>query len=273
LLIDCKSISNEIDANTKDTLSKTSVKAKLVSFAVAPDSGTISYLKSQKKKASSLGIEYEMIIATDVDELKALLKRCSKDSSVHGIFVSHPLPDKESELEIVQLVNPNKDIEGRNPNNLGMLIYGHEQFSPCTAQAVIEILERSTSIMGKKATIIGRSPTVGMPVSLMLLKRERSATVTVCHTKTRNLQAITKDSDIVVVAVGRAGFLKPEMVKEGAIVIDVGINIVESKIVGDVDNEVQEKAWITPVPGGVGSVTTSVLMNRVALNAARSDKI
>jgi methylenetetrahydrofolate dehydrogenase (NADP+)/methenyltetrahydrofolate cyclohydrolase len=168
-------------------------------------------------------------------------------------------------------VDPEKDIEGRNPLNMGYLIYGKEDFAPCTATAVVRILTSVTSVTGKQVVIIGRSTTVGQPVAIMLLRRDRSATVTVCHSKTRDIPSITKKADIIIVAVGKAGFLKKDMIKEGAIVIDVGINILDGKIAGDVEQSVQEIAYLTPVPGGVGLVTTSILMNRVAKNASRGD--
>ncbi|MBC7122710.1 MAG: bifunctional 5,10-methylene-tetrahydrofolate dehydrogenase/5,10-methylene-tetrahydrofolate cyclohydrolase, partial [Pseudothermotoga sp.] len=169
--------------------------------------------------------------------------------------------------------DPDKDVEGRNPVNLGRLMYGEEGFAPCTAAAIVEILTRTTQLMGKNVVIVGRSNTVGLPLSVMLLRRDRSATVTVCHTKTQNLEEKTLQADIVVVAVGHAGFLKPEMVRENALVIDVGINVVGDRVVGDVDPEVEKKCSLTPVPGGVGVVTTAILMNRVARIASRGGKV
>jgi methylenetetrahydrofolate dehydrogenase (NADP+)/methenyltetrahydrofolate cyclohydrolase len=271
MIIDCRSISKEIDEETLKLLTICKTKPKLVSFTINPDSGTISYLKSQQKKARSLGIEYETRVLDSVDDLKSDILNASKDTSVHGIFVSHPLPAGINEMEIAKLVDPEKDIEGRNPLNMGYLIYGKEDFAPCTATAVVRILTSVTSVTGKQVVIIGRSTTVGQPVAIMLLRRDRSATVTVCHSKTRDIPSITKKADIIIVAVGKAGFLKKDMVKEGAVVIDVGINILDGKIAGDVEQSVQEIAYLTPVPGGVGLVTTSILMNRVAKNASRGD--
>lgn len=148
-------------------------------------------------------------------------------------------------------------------------MYGDESFAPCTAAAVVEILSRNMDLQGKNVVIIGRSNTVGLPLSIMLLRRDRSATVIVCHSKTRNLEEKTLQADVIVVAVGRAAFLKSGMVKDGTFVVDVGINVVGDKVVGDVDPEVEKKAIVTPVPGGVGVVTTAILMNRVARIASR----
>ncbi len=273
MFIDCKTLAKKIDEKTLDLLKSTRERAKLVSYAFDPDASTISYLKSQQKKAETLGIDYVMKIFDSPEKFIENLQKDSQDDTVHGIFVAHPLPKSFNETEIAQLINPNKDIEGRNPVNLGRLLYGIEDFAPCTAAAVIEILTQTTFLEGKLAVVIGRSLTVGQPVAIMLLRRDRSATVTVCHTKTRNLAELTKTADIIVVAAGKAGFLTVEMVKEGAVVIDVGINVIGNKVVGDVQPEVGEKASLTPVPGGVGLVTTSILMHRVARNAVRSGSI
>lgn len=270
LYIDCKTIAKLIDEETLALSSR--VKPKLVSLAVKPDDGTLSYLKSQQKKAKALNMEHEILTFESVEAFRDELLKVSNDDSVHGIFVAHPLPTGINELEMACLINPNKDVEGRNPVNLGRLMYGEEMFAPCTAAAVVEILVRTVDLVGKNVVILGRSNTVGLPLSIMLLRRDRSATVTVCHTKTKDVAEITVRADVIVVAVGKAGFLKPQMVKEGAIVIDVGINVVNDRVVGDVDPEVESKAMLTPVPGGVGAVTTSILMNRVARIASRGDR-
>jgi methylenetetrahydrofolate dehydrogenase (NADP+)/methenyltetrahydrofolate cyclohydrolase len=271
LFIDCKSIAKSVDEETM-VLTKVT-KPKLVSLAVNPDEGTISYLKSQQKKARSLNIEHEIFVLDSVETLSEKLLEFSKDETVHGIFVAHPLPKGVEELQVASLIDPAKDVEGRNPVNLGRLMYAEESFAPCTAAAVIEILTRTIDVVGKNVVIIGRSNTVGLPLSVMLLRRDRSATVTVCHTKTQKLDEKTAQADIVIVAVGRAGFLKPDMVRENALVIDVGINVVDDKVVGDVDPEVEKKCLVTPVPGGVGVVTTAILMNRVARIASRGGNV
>ncbi|HEY8542478.1 MAG TPA: bifunctional 5,10-methylenetetrahydrofolate dehydrogenase/5,10-methenyltetrahydrofolate cyclohydrolase [Pseudothermotoga sp.] len=271
MLIDCKSIAQSIDSETLSFVQKSLVKPKLVSITVKPDQSTISYLRSQQKKAQSLGIDFEIIDLEDNSLLEKSLIKVSQDKSIHGIFVAHPLPAGVDEMRIAELIKADKDIEGRNPLNLGYLAYGIEDFAPCTAMAVVTILSSVTNLVGKNVVIIGRSTTVGLPVSIMLLRRDRSATVIVCHSKTKDIPSITKRADVIVVAVGKAGFLTPEMVCDGSVVIDVGINVVDGKIFGDVDKSVQEKAHVTPVPGGVGIVTTSILMNRVAKNAFRGD--
>lgn len=271
MFVECKSIAKSID---EETMALTKVtKPKLVSLAVNPDEGTISYLKSQQKKAKSLNIEHEIFVLDSVETLSEKLLEFSKDETAHGIFVAHPLPKGADELQVASLIDPAKDVEGRNPVNLGRLMYAEESFAPCTAAAVVEILTRTIDVVGKNVVIIGRSNTVGLPLSVMLLRRDRSATVTVCHTKTQKLEEKTAQADIVIVAVGRAGFLKPDMVRENALVIDVGINVVGDKVVGDVDPEVEKKCLVTPVPGGVGVVTTAILMNRVARIASRGGNV
>ncbi len=269
MLIDCKKIAQMIDAQSLSLLQKSSVRPKLVSLAVKPDQSTVSYLKSQQKKAQSLGIDYEMINVEDALSLEESLQKASKDESVHGLFVSHPLPPEIDEMKIANLIEADKDVEGRNPLNLGRLVYGIEDFAPCTAAAIVRILTSVTDLTGKNVVVIGRSTTVGLPVSIMLLRRDRSATVTVCHSRTTNIPEMTRKADVTIVAVGKAGFLTSEMVRDGSIVIDVGINVVDGKVLGDADKSIQEKAQVTPVPGGVGVVTTSILMNRVVRNAVR----
>lgn len=271
MFVDCKSIAKKID---EETLALTThARPKLVSLALSPDEGTISYLKSQQKRAKNLNIDHEILILEDFQSLRQKLLELSRDETVHGIFVAHPLPKDADELEVASLIDPDKDIEGRNPFNLGRLMYGEESFAPCTAAAVVEILTRITELVGKNVVIINRSNTVGLPLSVMLLRRDRSATVTVCHTKTRDLETKTLQADVIVVAVGRPGFLKPQMVKENTLVVDVGINVVNDKIIGDVDPDVEKKCLVTPVPGGVGVVTTAILMNRVARIASRGGKV
>ncbi|MEN3009114.1 bifunctional 5,10-methylenetetrahydrofolate dehydrogenase/5,10-methenyltetrahydrofolate cyclohydrolase [Pseudothermotoga sp.] len=270
MYIDCKTIAKSIDEETLNLSSR--VKPKLVSFAINPDESTLAYLRNQQKKAKALNIEHEILVFESVETFQEKLLKACNDDTVHGIFVAHPLPAGVDELKIACLIDPDKDVEGRNPVNLGRLMYGEEMFAPCTAAAVVEILTRTTDLTGKNAVILGRSNTVGLPLSVMLLRRDRSATVTVCHTKTRDIGEMTARADIIVVAVGKAGFLKPHMVREEAIVIDVGINVVNDRIVGDVDPEVAKKATLTPVPGGVGVVTTAILMNRVARIASRGDR-
>ncbi len=272
MVIDCKSISKEIDESVKERIAKLGFQPKLVAITSRPDPSTVTYLNSQAKKAKKLGIDFDVMEGTNMSELTKVISTLASDDTVHGIFLTHPLPKDVDEFELTLKIPPEKDVEGRTPYNLGMLIYEKEFFPPCTAEAAIKILEKTVELRGKRVTVIGRSVTVGKPVEIMLLKKGRDATVTVCHSKTQNIKEITLASDIVVVAVGRAKFLKPDMVREGTIVIDVGINVVDNELVGDVDPAVEEKAMVTPVPGGVGRVTTSLLMEHVVRAAERQGK-
>ncbi len=270
MLIDCKSISKEIEGDIKKRVESLGFSPKLVSITSKPDPSTVAYLNSQMKKAKRLGIDFEVMEGSTMEELLKVISKLASDKGVHGIFLTHPLPEGIDEFELTLRIPPEKDVEGRTPHNLGMLVYGKELFPPCTAEAVVRILESVTELRGKRVTVIGRSVTVGKPVEIMLLKKGRDATVTVCHSRTPDIPSITRESDVVVVAVGRARFLKKDMVRNGAIVVDVGINVIDNEIIGDVDEEVQEIASVTPVPGGVGRVTTSILMEHVVRAAERA---
>jgi len=266
LYIDCKVISKGIEEDVRKRIEKLGFSPRLVSITSKPDYSTLSYLESQRKKSKKLGIEFE-IMEVPPERLLKIVEEVSLDENVHGIFVARPLPEGIDEFEVLSRIDPSKDVEGVTPHNLGLLIYGKEIFPPCTAESVVRILENETDISGKRVVVIGRSVTVGKPVAIMLLKKGRDATVTVCHSRTENLFDITKRSDILVVAVGKAFFIKPEHVKEGTVVVDVGINFVDGKIVGDVDSEVEKVARLTPVPGGVGRITTTLLMEHVVRSA------
>jgi len=266
LYIDCKVISKGIEEDVRKRIEKLGFSPRLVSITSKPDYSTLSYLESQRKKSKKLGIEFE-IMEVPPERLLKIVEEVSLDENVHGIFVARPLPEGVDEFEVLSRIDPSKDVEGVTPHNLGLLIYGKEIFPPCTAESVVRILENETDIAGKRVVVIGRSVTVGKPVAIMLLKKGRDATVTVCHSRTENLFDITKRSDILVVAVGKAFFIKPEHVKEGTIVVDVGINFVDGKIAGDVDSEVEKIARLTPVPGGVGRITTTLLMEHVVRSA------
>ncbi|PLV60142.1 bifunctional 5,10-methylenetetrahydrofolate dehydrogenase/5,10-methenyltetrahydrofolate cyclohydrolase [Thermotoga sp. KOL6] len=266
--IDCKPLAKAIEKNIKERINSLNITPKLVSVVSKDDPSIMSYLKSQGKKAEKLGISFE-VIKVPPKSLLSSLNELAKDKSVSGIFIARPLPEELEEKDVFAAVPVEKDVEGVNPANLGSLIYGEELFPPCTAEAVVKILENVTELPGKRITIVGRSVTVGKPLSIMLLKRGRDATVTVCHSKTQNLVKLTKESDIVVVAVGKAHFLKKEMVKEGAVVIDVGINYVNGKWCGDVDPSVERVGYVTPVPGGVGQITTILLFDHVVRAAER----
>jgi|UniRef100_A0A7V3VSS6 methylenetetrahydrofolate dehydrogenase (NADP+)/methenyltetrahydrofolate cyclohydrolase len=226
------------------------------------DKSTRVYLNSIKKNCDKFGINYAEI---KVDEKNILeeIASLNLDDEVHGIMIMHPVPKTVDEIKVLSTVDPVKDVEGRTPENLGLLLIGNPYFTPCTAQATVEMLKYyGVQLKGKDVTIVGRSTTVGKPLSLLLLNED--ATVTVCHSKTEKLIDKVKDSDIVVAAVGKPKMFNADWFKDGATVIDVGINIVEGKIVGDVDfDSVSKKCSVSKVPGGVGNVTNALLMRNV----------
>ena len=206
---------------------------------------------------------FENILPADTSEstLLGLIDELNKDERVNGILVQLPLPSHISSYKIFEAINPQKDVDGFHFENIGRLITGNATFKPCTPEGIIQLLDYyKVKIEGKNAVVIGRSNIVGKPISILLL--ERNATVTICHSRTKNLSAITKSADILIAAIGKPNFVTADMVKDDVVIIDVGINRVNDKLIGDVDYQsVSKKAsLITPVPGGVGPMTIAVLM-------------
>jgi methylenetetrahydrofolate dehydrogenase (NADP+)/methenyltetrahydrofolate cyclohydrolase len=206
-------------------------------------------------------------------ELAAAIRRLNQDAEVNGIIVQMPLPKGVRLRAVIDAIDPLKDIDGIHPLNAGLLRLGYEGFIPATAHAALEMVHRSgVQVVGANAVVIGRSPVVGMPLASMLVRED--ATVTVCHSKTRDLAGKVRQADIVVVAAGRPGLVTGEMLKPDAVVIDVGINVVDGRIVGDVefDSAEQVASAITPVPGGVGPLTNALLLSHVMRAAQRQDE-
>jgi len=262
MLIECKSIGKDIIERAKREAKGR--KLWLHNIVVGGDEASLVYARSNLKLLRKAGFEGKIhhLENAKEKELLSLIESLNEDENVHGIMVNFPLPKEIDALKVREKISPVKDVDGINPLNYGRLLLGEEKLVPNTPRAIIEILERITTLRGKDVLIINRTPVVGKPLSLMLLKRD--ATPTVAHSKTRNLKDKTRRADIVIVAVGKPGFLTENMIKDGAIVIDVGINIVEGKIVGDADFEsIVKKAYITPVPGGVGTVTNACLMENL----------
>ena len=238
------------------------------------DRSTDVYLNSIKKNCEKLGIDFAKVMTSGkkiIEDVKSL----NDDPNVSGIMIMHPVPKEVDELTVLETLSPLKDVEGRTPQNLGKVLLGVKSFTPCTAQAVMELLEYyEIDLKGANVTIVGRSTTVGKPLSLMMLSKH--ATVTVCHSKTRDLKEKTRNADVLIAAVGKAKMFDADWVKEGAVVVDVGINVVDGKVVGDVDfDSVSQKASVSKVPGGVGSVTSAILMRNVVEAAkinAKSEK-
>ncbi len=240
---------------------------RLINVMIGQDDGACAYANSQKKVAEYIGLQYELLtLSVDVKQsiLVETIKKLNADKTVNGIMIHKPVPSSIHYREVANHVNIAKDLEGINVANIGKMILGETKIIPCTPAAVMEHLKSTgVNLRGKEAVIVGHSEIVGKPLSLLLL--EQYATVTVCHIATseaKKLAEHVKRADILVVAVGRAALIPGDWIKEGAIVIDVGINRVGNEIVGDVDfKKAQEKAsFITPVPGGVGPVTVVMLM-------------
>ncbi len=272
-IIDGKKIAEELKQELKKeilALGKKGIVPRLAVILVGEDNASQIYVKNKERVAKEIGINSQIIKLgdkTSQKELEEIIKKLNQDKNIHGILVQLPLPAHLDEKRIISLINPAKDVDCFHPENIGKMFLDNAKFLPCTPAGILELLKRSNiSVSGKKAVIIGRSNIVGKPLALMLLAE--NATVTICHSKTKNLKAETLQADILISAVGKAGLITADMVKKGATVIDVGINRnAEGKLVGDVDfKEVSKIASaITPVPGGVGPMTVIMLMKNVIL--------
>ena len=279
VLIDGKVISTKIKEELKQEV--TEMKAQgitpcLAVILVGDDSASAIYVRNKKRACEYVGIEsrsYELPEDTTQEELEKLVTSLNEDENVDGILVQLPLPGQIDEEKITTMISPKKDVDGFLADSIGALCLGTEGFRSCTPAGVIELIRRSGySIEGKECVVVGRSTHVGKPMALLLL--QENGTVTIAHSRTKNLGEITRRADILVAAVGKAKIIKACDVKEGAIVIDVGMNRDENgKLCGDVDFEqVKEKAEaITPVPGGVGPMTIAMLMNN-CVEAARKKR-
>jgi methylenetetrahydrofolate dehydrogenase (NADP+)/methenyltetrahydrofolate cyclohydrolase len=260
-------IKEEIKSEIAVLKSKTGAVPKLVAVQIGENPASEVYLKAQKNNAESLGIDYVLnTVANETSQQKVedLIRKLNNDKSVSAVILQLPVPQQIDAKKIVNLIAPLKDAEGMHPSNLGQVLLGKWDMAPCTASACLALIESTgVKLYGKEAVVVGHSEIVGKPLSLMLLSK--FATTTVCHIGTGErgvLPEHVKRAEILVVAVGKAGLIKGEWIREGAIVVDVGINKVGDKIVGDVDFEgaLNRAAYITPVPGGVGPLTTTMLM-------------
>ena len=273
-LLDGRSLAKEIREKLKkdieDMVSKYKKPLCLAAVQVGENAASAVYLKSQKKTAEALGIEFKLITLpkeTKESELIDFIGKLNKDEGVTAIIIQMPLPKEINSKVIIEYIDPKKDAEGMHPANLGKVLTGNFDIAPCTPLAVMELIKLSgVKLYGKEVVVVGHSEIVGKPLSLMLLKD--FATTTVCHIGTGergNLPEHVKKAEVLVVAVGKAGLVKGEWVKEGAVVIDVGINRVGDKLVGDVEFEGASRraGFITPVPGGVGPLTVTMLMRNV----------
>jgi len=274
-ILDGKAVSLKVKESVKvraDELKKFGVEPTLAVVLVGEDKASQTYVRAKEKACNEYGIKsvaHRLSENTTQNELLALINVLNLDDSIHGILVQLPLPKHIDTDAILAMINPAKDVDGFHAVNVGKLVSGLDGFVPCTPLGVMEILkEYGIDVAGLNAVVIGRSNIVGKPMANLLLNA--SATVTITHSKTKNLKEICKNADLIVAAIGKPFFLKADMVKDGAVVVDVGINrLDDGRLVGDVDfEEVAPKcSYITPVPGGVGPMTIAMLLNNTILAA------
>lgn len=274
-IIDGKKISTEIKDELREKAAEMKLQGKeacLAVILVGNDPASTVYVGNKKKACEYIGIRslsYELPEETSETELLDLIARLNADTSVNGILVQLPLPRHIDEDKVISAIAPEKDVDGFHPTSVGNLCIGRKGFVSCTPAGIIQLLKRSGVAMeGKECVIIGRSNIVGKPMSLLMLRE--NATVTVCHSRTKDLKEITKRADILIVAIGKPKFITADYVKEGAVVIDVGIHRGEDgKLCGDVkfDEVCEHTSMITPVPGGVGPMTIAMLMNNCIQSA------
>ena len=270
-IIDGKELAKKVRKELKkevDQLKENGIKPKLAVIMVGNDPGSTVYVRNKSKACEKVGIEFEEFLFEETiteESLLELIDKLNQDDSVHGILLQCPVPKHIDVNKAFRAISPNKDVDGFNPINVGNLTIGVDAFISCTPYGVVKMLEEyNIKTEGKNAVILGRSNIVGKPMIQCMLNK--NSTVTVCHSRTKDIGEVIKRADIVIAAIGKPKFVKADMIKDGAVVIDVGINRLEDgTICGDVDYEtIKEKAsFITPVPGGVGPMTIAMLLNNV----------
>ena len=281
-LIDGKQVSAQVKEQVREEAAaiyeKHGIKAGLAVVIVGNDPASRVYVNNKKKACEAVGFasyEYALPEETTQEELLELVDTLNNDPKVNGILVQLPVPKHIDDTAIINAISPAKDVDAFHPENVGRIMIGDYAFLPCTPAGVMELIDSTgVEISGKKCVVIGRSNIVGKPMAMLLL--HRSGTVTICHSRTQDLASVTCEADILVAAVGRANFVTADMVKEGAVVIDVGINRLDNgKLCGDVDfAAVEPKAsWITPVPGGAGPMTIAMLMKNTLTAMKKQNNI
>jgi len=276
-LIDGKALSKElrkeITADVERLKTEKGFTPGLAVVLVGEDPASQTYVRNKERSCKRVGMYSEvhrLPAETSEEELLNLVDRLNNDEKIHGILVQLPVPKHINEEKVIEAISPAKDVDGFHPINTGRLFIGEDSFLPCTPYGIMEMLARhGVELKGKNAVVVGRSNIVGKPVAMLLLREH--ATVTICHSRTQDLGAVTRQADVLVVGVGRPNFITGDMVKPGAVVIDVGINRVDGKLVGDVEfDTAKEKAsLITPVPGGVGPMTITMLLRNTLLAAEK----
>lgn len=277
-LIDGKQLAqerrNEIKAEV-ERLQEQGITPGLAVILVGEDPASQVYVNNKEKACREVGFYsevYRLAEDTAQESLLALIARLNQDDRIHGLLVQLPLPKHIDEKAIIHAINPAKDVDGFLPENIGALLIGEPAFEPCTPKGCIDLIKKTgIEIAGKRAVVVGRSNIVGKPAAMLLLRE--NATVTICHSKTENLTEELLNADIVIAAIGKANFITGEMIKPGAVVIDVGMNrLPNGKLAGDVDrSSLEDKdCWLTPVPGGVGPMTIAMLMKNTVESAIRT---
>jgi len=272
-----RQIQAEISEDVVDFIQNNSTVPCLAAVLVGENAGSEVYVRNKRRACERVGIEsklHRLSADTSEDELLTLLAKLNKDREVHGILVQLPLPPQIDPRRVLLAVTPAKDVDAFHPENVGLLVQGNPRFLPCTPHGIVQLLRRSNiSVAGRHVVILGRSDIVGKPLANMLMQRGDggNATVTVCHSQTADLAAITRQADILIAAIGQPKFVRADMVKPGAVVVDVGINRTDEGLVGDVDFDAvrQVAGAITPVPGGVGPLTISMLLYNTLAAARR----
>lgn len=276
VVIDGKEIASQVKSDVAKKVSELKEKGIIPCLAVilvGNNPASVSYVKGKRKALAEAGMadrSIEMDENTSESELLAKIAELNADDSVHGILVQLPLPSHINEEHVINAIDPKKDVDGFTPVNVGNLVIGKKSFLPCTPHGILVLLQKmKIETKGKHAVIIGRSNIVGKPLALLLCRKETNCTVSICHTGTKNLSEITRQADILISAVGKPGTVSDDMVKDGAVVIDVGVNRIPDaskksgfRLVGDVDFDAisQKASFITPVPGGVGPMTIAMLI-------------
>lgn len=269
-----KQIRRELAIEVADFIQNNTVTPTLAAVLVGSDPASEIYVRNKRRDCEEVGMQSQLHALpenTTQDDLLKLIDQLNRDPLVHGILVQLPVPDQIDSEAVLEAISPQKDVDAFHPENVGRLVQGRPIFLPCTPHGVVELLKRNNiPTSGKHVVVVGRSDIVGKPLSVMFAQKGADATVTLCHSRTTDLSAITRQADILVVAIGRANFVTADMVRPGAVVVDVGINRTDTGLVGDVDyDSVSEVARaITPVPGGVGPLTRVMLLVNT-LNAAR----
>jgi len=276
-IIDGKRIAQTLRTEWKlraDRLNAAGIAPGLAAVVIGDNPASKIYVRNKIKACHEIGIrseEYALAADSPLAAVLALIDRLNADAGIHGILVQLPLPAHLAQMAVIERISPDKDVDGLHPHNLGSLLAGHACFVPCTPAGIMELLGTTgLDLRGKEAVVVGRSNIVGKPAALLLL--QAGATVTLCHSQTRDLAHHTRRADVLVCAIGKAHAIGAEMIKPGAAVIDVGINrLPEGKLVGDVDYAaaLQRAGWITPVPGGVGPMTIAMLLCNTIVSAER----